>query len=130
MLYWSIFCLRIVKYCSYEALESALCLTRSMALRYLLSKISLCLAMKPVDQFLPGSDPHKTEAQRVTVAGVGGRHHSDSLLICSTSASSCLLLNSRFDSALLAKEPVFPWNRLLRVLLFTLNFLATSAIGN
>jgi hypothetical protein len=62
MLYWSIFCLRIVKYCSYEALESALCLTRLIALRYLLSKLSLYLALKLVDQFLLGSDLHKTEA--------------------------------------------------------------------
>jgi hypothetical protein len=93
-LYWSIFYLRIVKYCSYEALESALYLARLMALRYLLSKISLYLALKLVDQFLPGSDLHKTEAQSVTIAGIGGRHHSDSLLICSTSTSSCLLLSS------------------------------------
>jgi hypothetical protein len=51
-----------VKYCSYEALELALCLARLMALRCLLFKTSLCLALKQVDQFLPGSDPHKTEA--------------------------------------------------------------------
>jgi hypothetical protein len=62
MLYWFIFCLRIVKYCSYEDLELALCLARLMALRCLLFKTSLCLALKQVDQFLPGSDPHKTEA--------------------------------------------------------------------
>jgi hypothetical protein len=31
---------------------------------------------------------------------------------------------------ILAKEPVFPWNRLLRVFLFMLNPLATSAVGN
>jgi hypothetical protein len=43
----------------------------TIALRYLLSKISLCLALKLIDQSLLGSDLHKTEAQRVTIASVG-----------------------------------------------------------
>jgi hypothetical protein len=128
MLYWSIFCLRTVKYCLYEASESALCLARSRVLRYLLSRTSLCLGLKAADQSFPGSVPHIEAAQVVTIAGVGGRHHSHSLLMCLTSTSSCFLVSSCFLSVAWLQEPLFPLYRLLRVLLLTLNFLATSDI--
>ena len=126
MLYWMIFCFKTAKYCRYEGSESALCLSRSMVLRYLQSSSSLCRALKAEDQFLPGSVPHKEAAQALTIDGVGGRHHSDSLLICSTSMSSCLCASSCCVWCPLATERVLPRNRLLRGLLLTLNFLAAS----
>jgi hypothetical protein len=121
MLYWSIFCLRTVKYCLYEASESALCLVRSRVLRY-------HLALKAADQSFLGSVPHIEAAQVVTITSVGGRHHSHSLLMCLTSTSSCFLVSSCFLSVAWLQEPLFLLYRLLRVLLLTLNFLATSDI--
>ena len=126
MLYWMIFCLKTAKYCRYERSESALCLSRSIVLRYLQSSSSLCRALKAADQFLPGSVPHNEAAQALTIDGVGGRHHSDSLLICSTSMSSCLCASNCCVWYPLATECVLPRNRLLRVLLLTLYFLAAS----
>lgn len=64
----------------------------------------------------------------VTIAGVGGRHHSHSLVMCLTSISSCFLVSSCFLSVAWLQEPPFPLYRLLRVLLLTLNLLATSDI--
>jgi hypothetical protein len=79
-------------------------------------------------QFLPGAVPHKAAAHTLTIDGVGGRHHSDSLLICLTSISSCLRVSNCCVWYPWAVERVLPRNRLLRVLLLTLNFLAASDI--
>jgi hypothetical protein len=103
-----------------------ICLARSRVLRYLLSRISLCLALKAVDQSFPGSVLHIEAAQVVTIASVGGRHYSYSLLMCLTSTSSCFLVSSCFLSVAWLQEPLFLLYRLLRVLLSTLNLLAIS----
>jgi hypothetical protein len=63
-----------------------------------------------------------------TIAGVGGKHHSQSLCICLTSSSSCLLVSNLRPSTRLATEPVLPRNRLLRVDRLTFYFLATAAM--
>jgi hypothetical protein len=77
---------------------------------------------------LPGSVPHKAAAQALTIDGVGGRHHSDSLLICLTSISSCLRVSNCCVWYPCAVERVLPRNRLLKILLLTLYLLAASDI--
>jgi hypothetical protein len=52
--------------------------------------------------------------------------HSHSLPIWLTSTSSCFLVSKCFISSALTFEPVVPKNRLLSVLLSTLNLLAAS----
>jgi hypothetical protein len=97
-------------------------------LRYLQSSSSLCRTPKAAAQFLLGSVPHKAAAQALTIDGVGGRHHLDSLLICLTSISSCLRVSNCCVWYPYAVERILLRNRLLRVLLLTLYFLAASDI--
>jgi hypothetical protein len=99
-----------------------------MVLRYLQSSSSLCRTPKAPAQSLPGAVPHKAAAQALNIDGVGGRYHSDSLLICLTSISSCVRVSNRCVWYPWAVERVLPRNRLLRVLLLTLYFLAASDI--
>jgi hypothetical protein len=118
----------MLKCCLKEGSDSALCLSRSRVLRYLQPRMDSCLRLKSADQFLPGSEPHIREAHVRTIAGIGGRHHSQSLCICLTSPCSCLLVSNLRPSMRLATDPALPRNRLLRVDLLTLNLRATAAI--
>jgi hypothetical protein len=68
------------------------------------------------------------KAHRVTIAGGGGKHQSQSFCISLTSTSSCLLVNSCFVSLALAIETLFPWKCLLSADLSTSNILAASEI--
>jgi hypothetical protein len=61
------------------------------------------------------------------IAGVGGRHRSQSCLICDNSCCSCWLLRNRESSIAWSLLLVMPFQRLLSVDVTSPYFLATAA---